>query len=75
METNIHHLVIEGTMFYLDYDYQPKESETLEYPGCPESITINSITTCGPVDIRDFVSEDWLGFVSEKIMESINDER
>ena len=31
----------------LGIDYQPEEKMTLEYPGCPESIEISSISLFG----------------------------
>ena len=34
--------------FQVDYDYQPYERATLEYPGCSESIEINEVK---PVDL------------------------
>ena len=34
--------------FEVDYDYQPFERATLEYPGCSESVEINEVK---PVNI------------------------
>jgi len=61
-------IVVEGISFDVEYGYQPKEAETLTYPGCDESITINSIIY-KHVDVIDLMSEDWKGLIQEKIMD------
>ena len=40
--------------FEIDFDYQPYERSTLEYPGAEESIQINSIE---PVDLQRELKE------------------
>ena len=35
-----------------EYDYQPEEAQTLNYPGCPEDVSILSVTAAfGDVDV------------------------
>ena len=63
-------VTIQGVVFNVDYDYQPKEPETLNYPGCKEEITINSIRVYGStIDLQEFMSGYWIGRIEEKIME------
>lgn len=34
-----------GINLFVEYDYQPEESMTLDYPGCPEYCEVTKITT------------------------------
>ena len=59
---------IEGLSFICDYDHQPKEAETLTYPGCPESLSINSVIY-KDIDVLELMSDHWRGLIHEKLME------
>lgn len=39
----------------VEFDYQPAERQTLEYPGCDESIDITSVTING-VDVCELIT-------------------
>jgi len=63
-------VTLNGVCFNVDYDYQPKEPESLNYPGCQAEVTLNSIYVCGSnVDIQQFMSGYWIGRIEEQIME------
>lgn len=40
----------------VEFDFQPYEPSTSEYPGCPEEIVITSVVLDG-TDITDFIWE------------------
>lgn len=40
-------VTVAGIDFYVEFDYQPKEAETLTYPGCNESIDITGVSMQG----------------------------
>jgi len=43
---------VKITLYYeeleIDFDYQPPEPKTWNYPGCPEELIINSINGIDP---------------------------
>jgi len=59
---------INGLEFDVEFDYQPKEAETLNYPGCNESIDITGVTMQG-VEIGEIIAPYWLGRIEEDLME------
>lgn len=61
-------ITIDGITFNVEYDRQPKEAATLEYPGCPESIEINEVLV-GLINMRQVIPPYWLGRIEEKLME------
>ena len=61
---------IEGLTFTCNFDHQPKEPETLTYPGCPESVSINSVLYKG-VDVFELMSDHWRGLIHEKLLEQM----
>ena len=53
----------------INFDYQPVEPETLEYPGCDDDTTINSILTeCG-TDILSALCCEVMTDAYEKVKE------
>ena len=60
---------VQGITFLVDYDHQKKEHATLTYPGCPESVEINSISVNGSGDITECLSAYCWDLIREKIME------
>ena len=59
---------INGLIFDVEFDYQPKEAETLNYPGCNESIDITGVKVQN-VEVGEFISSYWLGRIQEELME------
>lgn len=64
--------------FVVWYEYQPAERQTLEYPGCEESIEISGIYLRGPrdnplasIDLIDVLSPSVLDALEEKIWEAL----
>ena len=50
------------------FDYQPKEQQTRDYPGCPESITLNRVMYKG-IDLWLVLSETQREQVVHQLME------
>jgi hypothetical protein len=59
---------INGLVFDVEFDYQPKEAETLYYPGCNESIDITGVKVQS-VEVGEFISTYWIGRIKEELME------
>ena len=59
---------INGLVFDVEFDYQPKEAETLNYPGCPASIDITGVKV-QKVEVGEIISPYWLGRIEEELME------
>lgn len=57
-----------GISFNVDYDHQPKEAETLTYPGCPESVEIN-VVVIKNVNVTNIIKPYWIGRIKEELME------
>lgn len=57
----------------IDYDYQPKEEATLEYPGCDEDICINGAFVNG-INIFKSLSESTKNKICDQILEIVSDE-
>ena len=57
---------IEDVKFQVDYDYQPKEDATLEYPGCDEEATINAVVV-GDVDVFKNLPESLKNKITDAI--------
>ena len=65
-------LMVQGIQFSVDYDYQPGEAETLNYPGCKESAGIESVYISGSdVDIQEIISDYWIELIKEAVMEQM----
>ena len=58
---------INGLVFDVEFDYQPKEAETLYYPGCNESIDITGVSMLG-IEIGEIISTYWLGRIEEELL-------
>lgn len=58
---------IAGISFNVDYDRQPKEAETLYYPGCNESVEVTGVSMLG-VEIGEIISTYWLSRIEEELM-------
>jgi hypothetical protein len=63
-------LEINDMVLDIDYDYQPKEEATLEYPGCNEDVCINGAFVNG-VDVFKSLSESIKNKISDCIWELI----
>lgn len=50
-------LVFLETPYWIDYDHQPFERQTHNYPGCQESITINDVEIAD--DLKEYISEKY----------------
>lgn len=46
----------KGVDFDVEFDFQPEEAQTHDYPGCPAEITITCIE-CKGVDFTEFFSQ------------------
>lgn len=56
------------------FDYQPQERQTLEYPGCDASVTINAVILGGVLggdDIQYHLSDIDLGELEDQCIQSI----
>ena len=59
---------IQGRDFEVWYDHQPKEHETLTYPGCDESVEITEVFL-ESVDVTEIISENIMGEFKCHILE------
>jgi len=58
----------------VDYDYQPYEAQTLEYPGCREEVTLNRVLIHGTwVDASKF-SHEWRQEAEASILADIHED-
>jgi len=64
-------IVVEGISFDVEYGYQPKEAATATYPGCEESVSIESVRVSSTCDIQDSLSDYCIGLIKEAIMEQM----
>ena len=67
-------MIIEVDDYVLDieWDHQPFEAETLEYPGCPESITVDGAYVDG-VDIFKSLPESTKDKIADILWEFVNE--
>ena len=56
----------------VDYDYQPYEQMTRQYPGCSESVEINEVRIVNGSEICLMKNEE--GLIEEQILEHIAEE-
>lgn len=61
-------VILDGIAFNVDFDYQPKEVETLTYPGCPEEIDITGVSMQG-IEVGEIINPYWLDRIEETLME------
>jgi hypothetical protein len=61
-------VTVSGITFDVEFDYQPKEMETMYYPGCNESIDITCVKM-QDVEIGEIINPYWLGRIEETLME------
>lgn len=54
----------------IEFDYQPAESATLTYPGCPASVTVGSVMA-GPFDILEWCSKPAIALFEENCWEQL----
>jgi phage terminase Nu1 subunit (DNA packaging protein) len=54
-KTTVQH---RGITLEVEYDYQPAERQTLEYPGCPEDACVNTVTHLGDEITFLFLGDD-----------------
>ena len=59
---------INGLVFDVEFDYQPKEAETMNYPGCPASIDITGVKV-QTVEVGEIIDPYWMDRISETLME------
>lgn len=65
---------IAGHVLDVEWNHQPFEPETLEYPGCPESMEVDGAYVDG-VDIFKTLPESVKNSISEILWEIVNDDR
>lgn len=70
-EHKISTLLTENLAVTVHFDYQPKEPETLTYPGTPAVVEMNSVCI-GSHDIMQVLSESVLGDLADRCMESMD---
>jgi hypothetical protein len=60
----------------VEFDYQPKENATLEYPGCDEDVDIVSVRAVNNtvVDILDVCSRNAIALIKEYCIEFVHNE-
>ena len=59
----------------VNYDYQPMERATREYPGCDESVTVESVIlgdVDGGVDITEQLTTAQVEDFESRILENLN---
>ena len=61
-------ITIDGITFNVDFDRQPKEQETLTYPGCPESVEINEVCVKS-INVKSLLPAHLLVRIEEILME------
>lgn len=57
----------------VEFDFQPEERMTRDYPGCPAYIEIISVIR-GGVDITAFIDETEIQQIEQRIWDILNDE-
>ena len=57
----------------VEYDYQPRERMTLEYPGCSEGVEVESVEVNGK-EILEELSKKCLDELEEKCLDDIHDQ-
>jgi hypothetical protein len=61
-------VTVSGIDFYVEFDYQSKEMETMYQPGCPAEIDITCVKM-QDVEIGEIINPYWLGRIEETLME------
>ena len=69
-------MIIEvfNRVFDVDYDYQEKEFQTRDYPGCPEELTLNAIYVNGE-DMMPLLADNIVDKIYEIILEVIHEKQ
>jgi hypothetical protein len=67
-------LTLYGISLEVEYDYQPEERMTQEYPGCPEEVEIGVVSHKGE-DISDLLSTVVIDKLTDTILDRIQDKR
>ena len=63
-------IVIDGICLGVDFDYQPEEKQTFDYPGCPAEVEILGVwidSDSERTNIIDLLSEQVLVRIEEEI--------
>jgi len=58
---------------YVDYEYQPYERQTYEYPGCEEGVSLNDIEI--DKDIKDTIMKENENRFHEEALEDYRDKQ
>ncbi len=53
----------------VEFDHQPKESETLTYPGCPESVCLTEVKIKGVDLALELLSNLFIELIEEVVLE------
>lgn len=61
-------VTVQGVSCVVEYDYQPKEAQTLDYPGCNENVELNEVKLYSSGEKN---SSDFLAILSEKFLEAL----
>ena len=58
--------------FYVDYEYQPFERATLEYPGSEAGIILEGVEI--PDDLAEYIEKEFTDKIMEEAFEDYNDQ-
>jgi hypothetical protein len=61
-------VILDGIAFNVDFDYQPKEMETMYQPGCQAEIDITCVSMQG-IEVGEIINPYWIDRISETLME------
>ena len=65
-------VTLDKVSFWYDYEYQPHERATYEYPGCSEHVIVNDVEI--PDDLKELLlSGEYADDVEEQCLEDYKD--
>jgi len=56
----------------VNYDYQPFEQATREYPGCDEAVTVTSVVMGEKLEIMHLLTDVQIEDFESRILENLN---
>ena len=62
-------ITIDGICFGVDFDYQPEEKQTWDYPGCPAGVEILGVWL-----LSDDLATNLVEVLDEKVLVRIEEE-
>lgn len=69
MSAKTGNVTVGGIDLVVEFDHQPKEAQTMTYPGCEESIEITNVSVNGIEFAVEWLSNYFIELMEEQVLE------